>query len=876
MQYAGFSMARDKQIKLYGSATPNTLLEIYVDDDNVFGDQDGLKTISQMTVTSNAAAWIFDRRQWAADYADKLTVAEKEKILNERIAQQTELQKAIAQSEQNRAQIEQKYLQTVKLEQNNISQIKNFLAGQELVSSANGTFQTIKNSSGVQRIDSADLSWQAVVPQLASCLPQTLLVETSKQELLQSGFRARKYYVQTDQKGYFEMTLPLVNTTANTVIYVTYPLSTLVKNRPVANIVIGQDPAAPQLTMLEALRTTVNSKTKELPLTFNVQLSEPGKISLRVFNAASEIVKTIDRSVPGNVKTLMELEMADLPDGLYHCQIMAIDEAGNTNFPTDLSLRIDTKAPAISAVTVPLFYNPERTSLNIKITDPTEVSEYSLKIFYQGIQAGEITNKKYKFEPVYINNKIAELEYDYQLTIYDPAGNMGSTNNIITIDTSLPDCPKSFMVVEEFPTMVHLNWQKALAADLKNYVLSIIGDEQAVTKDLKTTNYYTEGITSNNFYRFQLASCDRAGNLSKENQKLITYIGPNKKTRLVSANTAAVVSYNNCTVAIPINAVPENNLFVVQEEAALLPSNVPGRKVISPIYRLLASARTTFDRNIKIEIAIDPAQIKKLRLRDNTIRIGFWNGSEWEYLDKQVTLNLRTGTVVAETLHFSEFAVIADQEYRAFDTLSAVIKFDILRNNDFVDMATSISLTVQEDITQVNTNNMWFTLDNERFVIPAQNFISDPGSSGKSGKLYLNLQTIVTRSVTEGTHALKVFVTDLANNTANAEVLFTNKNRFEIKEVMNVPNPFDENGTTFTYQLSKPAQDIKIKVYTTNGRLVKELADCSNVAGFNSTQWDGRDEHNMFVANDVYIYTVIVETPEGEKEIIKGKAVAIR
>lgn len=886
---AAFTMASAQNIKIYGMATANAVLEVYVDDDNIFGDQDGIKTIRQLTATSNLAAWIFDGRKWSEDYITKLPDQEKAAIISQRNSQYQNLERTIAQNKLNSQQIQIAYNTFINSENISVSKIKNFLDQQELVATTtirdiplnnpdNKVFRAINNSSGISRITNTGLKLNCQVPTLNSCAPNEFKVHVLRQEMLQQGYKARKYYVQADRQGRFESFLPILTTTRNTNIYVTYPLSAKVKNRPVARISIGQDPNAPQIKLLQAGNALINKYSQSQVITFNVKINENGKINIMVFDDKNNLLKTDNIPMVENALMSGIIDLNNYPEGKYHCLIMAVDNAGNSSFPWEIPVLIDTLPPSLNAFYLAQSFNPQTSSLNLVIKDPEEIADFKMQVFYQGIFQAELNKNKLNFEPVRAGNNFANSEYTYLLELKDRAGNTANVSGKFTVDTVNPDVPENFSILEEYPTGVQLHWDKVQNPDLNGYILTAQHKSLAkiITKNVKYTTYFMDNVSENCFHRFTVQAVDLAGNQSAKTQPLTAYLGRNKQTVWAKQMENATVSYNRCLLKIPYNSADEDNLYVVQElnDDNLYKTQIISQKKVSPVYRLLASERDIFNKNLSLEIKFNPSEIELIR--QGTLRIAFWNGKIWSAEGLQNNaIDLTKGIARTETNHFTDFALIGELEYRVFDTDLPSLSFENLRNGDFLDTAATLNLLVQDLTSPINTGNMRLTLDNVSYVIPAINFISEQGGSGVAGKIAINLNQIAG-NVLEGNHSLTVYVADSAANTADIKVSFTNKAKFEIKEIMNVPNPFDESGTHFTYQLSKPAESIKIKIYTTNGKLVKEITDCANASGFNKTFWDGRDENNMFVANDVYIYTVLVESPDGEKEIFKGKAAALR
>lgn len=114
--------------------------------------------------------------------------------------------------------------------------------------------------------------------------------------------------------------------------------------------------------------------------------------------------------------------------------------------------------------------------------------------------------------------------------------------------------------------------------------------------------------------------------------------------------------------------------------------------------------------------------------------------------------------------------------------------------------------------------------------------------------------------LSEGRHTVEVKAWDNFNNsnTAAAEFVVAPADRLVLREVMNYPNPF-RNETQFTFEINQPAAQVKIKIYTLVGRLIRtlEMPPTAVIAGFNRLEWDGRDQDGDEVANGVYLYKVI-------------------
>ncbi len=82
-------------------------------------------------------------------------------------------------------------------------------------------------------------------------------------------------------------------------------------------------------------------------------------------------------------------------------------------------------------------------------------------------------------------------------------------------------------------------------------------------------------------------------------------------------------------------------------------------------------------------------------------------------------------------------------------------------------------------------------------------------------------------------------------------------NETSLKDVYNYPNPMKtETVFSFTLTGNQLPQECRIKIYTSAGRVIKEVIVPAGI-GFNQIQWDGRDADGDYIANGVYFYRVV-------------------
>ncbi len=141
---------------------------------------------------------------------------------------------------------------------------------------------------------------------------------------------------------------------------------------------------------------------------------------------------------------------------------------------------------------------------------------------------------------------------------------------------------------------------------------------------------------------------------------------------------------------------------------------------------------------------------------------------------------------------------------------------------------------------------------------------------------YLQAVLNYTPKLEEKDHKFEFISIDAAGNRADTAKYFLSVSSvFSIYEVFNYPNPM-RDFTKFTFKVSgsERPEKCKLKIYTVAGRLIKTI-ETFPVVGFNSIEWNGRDEDGDNIANGVYLYKLIVEQ-EGKTETQLQKLVILK
>ena len=196
--------------------------------------------------------------------------------------------------------------------------------------------------------------------------------------------------------------------------------------------------------------------------------------------------------------------------------------------------------------------------------------------------------------------------------------------------------------------------------------------------------------------------------------------------------------------------------------------------------------------------------------------------------------------------------------------ISLKIENQIFAEGDFVSSQPVIAAVLEDESgIDITTHPPVITLNNQ--PIDPMNLKISESPNAKNMVLLTYSPTLPP-----GVHELKIKAADIAGNW-NQEILYLNvSDAFELKAIANHPNPFVDE-TIIAYTLTGEAQEVKIKIYTTSGRLIRTF-DFMNEVGYIEHAWDGRDEMGEEVANGVYYMRFVAVN--GKKRIERVEKLA--
>ncbi len=135
----------------------------------------------------------------------------------------------------------------------------------------------------------------------------------------------------------------------------------------------------------------------------------------------------------------------------------------------------------------------------------------------------------------------------------------------------------------------------------------------------------------------------------------------------------------------------------------------------------------------------------------------------------------------------------------------------------------------------------------------------------------------------DGPHTLTLKVWDVYNNSGQASIDFVvvQSGEMAIDYLMNYPNPFSYYMPTyfaFEHNQAGEIMDVELRVYSTNGQLVKVFKKFEKRDGFKyqSEGWNGETQDGQLLMSGTYVYKLYVKNASGKYDIATSKLVYIR
>jgi len=136
-------------------------------------------------------------------------------------------------------------------------------------------------------------------------------------------------------------------------------------------------------------------------------------------------------------------------------------------------------------------------------------------------------------------------------------------------------------------------------------------------------------------------------------------------------------------------------------------------------------------------------------------------------------------------------------------------------------------------------------------------------------------------SLEDGPHVLSLRVWDIYNNSSTAylEFVVMSQNELIVENLINYPNPFiSETNFVFDHNQSGQDLDVKIQIFSLDGRIVNTIETRITPEGYKSTpiKWTGLNNKGSKIAKGFYIYRAIVSKQDGNTGQDTSKLIFLR
>jgi len=196
-------------------------------------------------------------------------------------------------------------------------------------------------------------------------------------------------------------------------------------------------------------------------------------------------------------------------------------------------------------------------------------------------------------------------------------------------------------------------------------------------------------------------------------------------------------------------------------------------------------------------------------------------------------------------------------------------------DNDYVSSKPEIKIELNDPsfIAITDTSAITIKLNNDPIYYAQNQSVLTYKFNSANPKMVVNYKP----QLEDGNYSLSITGRNNAGNQANNLTKdFSVSSEPKIIELYNYPNPFSSD-TYFTFKLTQIPDELKIKIFTVAGRLIKyfNLNPAKLNYDFNRIHWDGRDQDGDLIANGVYLYKAIM-TIGGKTQTLTQKLAVMR
>ncbi|MEE9430051.1 MAG: C25 family cysteine peptidase, partial [Melioribacteraceae bacterium] len=210
-------------------------------------------------------------------------------------------------------------------------------------------------------------------------------------------------------------------------------------------------------------------------------------------------------------------------------------------------------------------------------------------------------------------------------------------------------------------------------------------------------------------------------------------------------------------------------------------------------------------------------------------------------------------------------------------TMQLTVDGNDIFEGEYISSTPKIKIEMSEPspIPITDTNSVNLFLNNKRISYKGNEDVIAISYSQSNPKVTVDY----TPQLEDGEYEMKIFGKDASGNVVDSSGIsksFVVANDAKIMEIYNYPNPMTDE-TYFTFKLTQIPDEVKIRIFTIAGRMIKEIVLDSGELNFdlNKIYWDGLDTDGDEIGNGVYLYKVIMDV-NGEKQVETKKLAVVK
>lgn len=253
--------------------------------------------------------------------------------------------------------------------------------------------------------------------------------------------------------------------------------------------------------------------------------------------------------------------------------------------------------------------------------------------------------------------------------------------------------------------------------------------------------------------------------------------------------------------------------------------------------------------------------------------------NKWEPVGYNYVLNGTgpTRSISFETTKVGTFAVLASTDTTPPSVQTLQLDGKAVLDNDFISATPTVSVSLTDnkagDLGLVSWNVRIVNVDSGAVIASTSNAASPTIAA-------VQVDWKVPSALADETrYQVLVSAEDAGGNiTPYQSPTVIVSNRLQLTQLLNGPNPFNNNRETtqIQYVLSKQA-NVAIYVYTVTGKRIWNTESQSGFsggqAGFNAVMWDGRDSAGRLVGTGTYIAYIIAN--DGTTKVVAKLKMAV-